>query len=304
MVRKINQLLENRDTNMLLSLAVGAIFVIILASGLYPFVGTPAPHSVGVFVPEGSAIYHGKVTLEKEPLLNLTYVVPNLKPGHRNYTYKEVSQIAKGLGMRFPAVFDKGEFYFVSTQNATLIVYKDGRGISYHNSNISSTNMSMSDEQIISLANKYLSNLTLALPYGVRLVPHIEGGILAADSRSVYVAKKVVYNAYFQDYIMSFSVSMVISSSGAIYSFNSTPVIVTFNDYEKIASFAAVYPRIMNHGLPVPVNISSIHKVLIYEVNQGYALVDNNLYPSYILKTRVLYGYDNYVDEEIITYVK
>jgi len=291
---------RGRDTDMLWSLALGAAFVVVLAGGLYPLMwGTVS----GQFymVSEYSEVYHGKIYLNKPGLMNVTEVVPHLKAYHRNYTYREVSEIAKALGMPYPVVFERGNYYIVSSGNATLMVEKNGEQVTYFVHTEPTGNTTMSDSAVEKVAEEYLKNLKIALPWGVELVPHVVvGGVPVPGHSNLYRTKIVKYYAYFQNYRVGLKVTIEIDSKGKIYRFNSTPLIVEPSGYIRISSFTAAYRWLENTGIPVPVRNTSVRSVVVEDVEMGYVLYGGDtLLPGYILHTRVFYDVDNYVDYEV-----
>ncbi len=296
--------LEGKDTNMLFSLALGTVFVIIFAAGFYPFMWGPENGEVVVVLPSGYFHYHGHVFMEKLGLANVTQVMPSLHVSTRSYTYRDVSTIARALGIANPSVFEKDGYFYVSSDSGTLVVYKNGRNISYRGAALPGRSIAVSDQKLIEMANRYIENLSIAVPYGVNLVPHIAGGIPENGTNGTYLAREIDYQAYFMGYPVELYVKITLGDDGRVYSFYSSPVIVEYRDFVRIKSLSSVYRDMEKSGYPVPVAPSLIHRVVVGGVSQGYVYVGGELYPAYFMDTRVFYGYDQYMDYVAVAYVK
>ena len=297
MAGRCRQAWNNLHPGLRYGIVMGVIIVLALFVSLFLYPAFPQGEFTYVNAPQSGNSYAGPVNIPKSLDIPGDLWMPNFDIKGKQYSTGDVMALAEKFGMHCGSVDDGGEFYEVNSANATLIVHKHGLYLRYCLRDVPIRNVTLSKEEIIDVAEKYLDTYSFALPQGVSLKFDgiSTGRFFQVNGTRVNYTMKVDYSAHFRNYLVDLPVSIEIDSRGKLVGLNSETVSVEMRDFVVIPSFREALEWMESHGIPLPQEYDNLYNVTLVNVTEGYALSledGGKLMPAYyvVISIRDFYG--------------
>ncbi len=265
----------------------GVVIVAALLFAVFPYSLPPSGNFVYVYDYHAVYNYTEDVVFNKKMVPPSTYLVPKLYVTFRNYTLEDVLNLTRAFKMQSPHIDDYGYYFLVKSNQASLLVYKDGYVVKYIRKDVFKAPFNISADKAVAISNEYLKNLSEFCPGGVFVSGYkiSEGRYYFDGGNRVFYTRNVSYNLSFGNYPLFMDLTVELDSRGDLVGFYSNSVIVNYGEkYVQIGDFEDAYHYMEKKGVPIPYEPWNVSKIVVNNVTLGFKLLRGNracLMPGY-----------------------